>query len=140
MIASGVVVYVSCQPVDFRKGAASLMALVRDGGLDPFSGALHVFRSKRADRVRIVWWDGSGVCLYSKTLEEHSFCWPARSVRMAVGSSGRSARDFQEFCARGHDDGKERIITWLSRRNFWTNCLPAAIRMRCLARTDCSTT
>lgn len=41
MIASGVVVYVSCQPVDFRKGAASLMALVRDGGLDPFSGALH---------------------------------------------------------------------------------------------------
>ena len=35
MITSGVVVYVSCQPVDFRKGAASLMALVRDGGLDP---------------------------------------------------------------------------------------------------------
>ncbi|QQF06215.1 IS66 family insertion sequence element accessory protein TnpB [Sinorhizobium meliloti] len=61
MIASGVVVYVSCQPVDFRKGAASLMALVRDGGLDPFNGALYVFRSKRADRVRIVWWDGSGV-------------------------------------------------------------------------------
>jgi len=48
MIASGVVVYVSCQPVDFRKGAASLMALVRDGGLDPFNGALYVFRSKRA--------------------------------------------------------------------------------------------
>ncbi len=55
MIASGVVVYVSCQPVDFRKGAASLMALVRDGGLDPFNGALYVFRSKRADRIRIVW-------------------------------------------------------------------------------------
>ncbi|WP_208180256.1 IS66 family insertion sequence element accessory protein TnpB [Sinorhizobium medicae] len=32
-----------------------------------------MFRSKRADRVRIVWWDGSGVCLYSKTLEEQSF-------------------------------------------------------------------
>src|SRR5690606_16187264 len=30
--------------------------------------------------------------------------------------------DCQEFCARGHDDGKERIITWLSRENFWTNC------------------
>ena len=80
MIASGVVVYVSCQPVDFRKGAASLMALVRDGGLDPFNGALYVFRSKRADRVRIVWWDGSGVCLYSKTLEENSFCWPGISA------------------------------------------------------------
>lgn len=43
MIASGVVVCVSCQPVDFRKGAASLMALVRDGGLDPFNGSLYVF-------------------------------------------------------------------------------------------------
>ncbi|MER9887059.1 hypothetical protein NKJ48_15440 [Mesorhizobium sp. M0114] len=48
--------------------------------------------------------------------------------------------DCREFCARGHDDGKERIIAWLLRRNFWTNCLPAAIRMRCLPRTDCSTT
>ena len=72
MIASGVVVYVSCQPVDFRKGAASLMALVRDGGLDPFNSALYVFRSKRKDRVRIVWWDGSGVCLYSNDL--NSYC------------------------------------------------------------------
>jgi len=51
MIASGVIVCVSCQSVDFRKGALSLMALVRDGGLDPFNGALYVFRSKRADRV-----------------------------------------------------------------------------------------
>ncbi|WP_198023665.1 IS66 family insertion sequence element accessory protein TnpB, partial [Mesorhizobium sp. LSJC280B00] len=64
MIASGVVVYVSCQPVDFRKGAASLMALVRDGGLDPFSGALHVFRSKRADRVRIVVGRQRGLSLF----------------------------------------------------------------------------
>jgi transposase len=79
MIASGVVVYVSCQPVDFRKGAASLMALVRDGGLDPFSGALFVFRSKRADRIRSVWWDGTGVCLYAKILEENGFCWPEQS-------------------------------------------------------------
>ncbi|NSX89144.1 IS66 family insertion sequence element accessory protein TnpB [Agrobacterium tumefaciens] len=80
MIASGVVVYMSCQPVDFRKGPASFMALVRDGGLDPFNGALYVFRSKRADRIRIVWWDGSGVCLYSKTLEDQGFCWPCISA------------------------------------------------------------
>ena len=80
MIGLDVMVYLSCQPVDFRKGAASLMALVRDGGLDPFNGALYVFRSKRADRVRIVWWDGSGVCLYSKILEEQSFSWPGMSA------------------------------------------------------------
>ncbi|RWP56684.1 MAG: transposase [Mesorhizobium sp.] len=52
------------------------MALVRDGGVDPFDGSLYVFRSKRADRVKIVWWDGSGVCLYAKTLEKSQFFWP----------------------------------------------------------------
>ncbi|MDX0931707.1 hypothetical protein GOE05_30775, partial [Sinorhizobium medicae] len=50
-----------------------------------------------ADRVRIVWWDGSGVCLYSKTLEEQSFCWPGHIGRQDTsgpfainGASGRS--------------------------------------------------
>ncbi|AUW47314.1 hypothetical protein CUJ84_pRLN3000184 (plasmid) [Rhizobium leguminosarum] len=37
---------------------------------------LYVFRAKRADRVKIVWWDGSGVCLYAKRLEKAQFCWP----------------------------------------------------------------
>ncbi|WP_273786660.1 IS66 family insertion sequence element accessory protein TnpB [Brucella intermedia] len=43
---------------------------------DPFNGALYVFRAKRADRVKIVWWDGSGGCLYAKRLEKSQFCWP----------------------------------------------------------------
>ncbi|WP_425349280.1 IS66 family insertion sequence element accessory protein TnpB [Ensifer aridi] len=60
-----------------RKGAASLMALVRDGALDPFNGSLYVFRSKRADRVRIVWWDGSGVCLYSNDRRSYYTSFPA---------------------------------------------------------------
>ena len=76
MIPAGVQVYVASTPVDFRKGAMGLMALVRDGGIDPFSGALHVFRSKRADKIKIVWFDGTGVCLFGKTLEETKFCWP----------------------------------------------------------------
>lgn len=76
MIPTGMQVYVAATPVDFRKGANDLMALVRDGGSDPFNGALYVFRSKRADRVKAVWWAGSGVCLFAKTLEETKFCWP----------------------------------------------------------------
>lgn len=48
-------------PVDFRKGATGLMALVQDGGADPFNGALYVFCSKRADRIKAVWLDGTGV-------------------------------------------------------------------------------
>ena len=51
MIPSGVEVYVASTPVDFRKGPVSLMALVRDGGVDPFNGALYVFRSKRAQHA-----------------------------------------------------------------------------------------
>ena len=70
MIPAGVQVYVASMPVDFRKGATGLMALVRDGGADPFSGALYVFRSKRADRIKAVWFDGTGVCLFAKTLED----------------------------------------------------------------------
>jgi transposase len=76
MMLSGVKVYLASQPVDFRKGPDSLLSLVRDAGSDPFSGALYVFRAKRADRVKIVWWDGSGVCLFAKRLEQSSFCWP----------------------------------------------------------------
>jgi transposase len=65
------------RPVDFRKGIDGLAALVRDTmGADPFSGAVYVFRSKRADRVKLVFWDGSGVVLVAKRLEEGRFCWP----------------------------------------------------------------
>ena len=65
MIPTGAKVYVATRPVDFRKGPDGLAALVRDTGADPFSGALYVFRAKRADRVKIVWWDGSGLCLFA---------------------------------------------------------------------------
>lgn len=53
-----------------------MLALVRDAGADPFDGALYVFRAKRADRIKVVWWDGTGVCLYAKRLEKKKFCWP----------------------------------------------------------------
>lgn len=76
MIPAGTRVVLATSPVDFRKGPASLMGLVREGGGDPLSGALYVFRSRRADRIKIVWWDGSGVCLFAKTLDEGSFEWP----------------------------------------------------------------
>ncbi|MBB3139133.1 transposase [Rhizobium pisi] len=76
MIPSGVKVFLASHPIDFRKGPDSLLSLVRDAGSDPFNGALYVFRAKRADRVKIVWWDGSGVCLYAKRLEKAQFFWP----------------------------------------------------------------
>ena len=68
---------VATKPVDFRKGAEGLAALVRDEmKADPFSGAVYVFRAKRADRVKLVFWDGTGVCLFAKRLEDGAFRWP----------------------------------------------------------------
>ncbi len=69
--AGAVRAMVATKPVDFRKGAEGLAALVRETmQADPFSGAVYVFRAKRADRVKLVYWDGSGVCLFAKTVGE----------------------------------------------------------------------
>ncbi|VXD06264.1 transposase [Sphingomonas sp. T1] len=70
-------VMVATMPVDFRKGADSLAALVKAHyGADPFSGVVYVFRAKKADRVKLVWWDGTGLCLMAKRLEQGCFRWP----------------------------------------------------------------
>src|SRR3546814_20013615 len=64
MIAPGATlrVYVATRPVDFRKGHDGLAAAVQEMfGLDPFSGAVFVFRSKRADRVKLLFWDRTGL-------------------------------------------------------------------------------
>ena len=70
-------VMVAARPVDFRKGAEGLAALVREAmGADPFSGTIYVFRARRADRVKLIYWDGTGVCLFAKRLEDGRFRWP----------------------------------------------------------------
>ena len=68
---------VATKPVDFRKQADSLAALVQEAlAADPFCGTVYVFRSKRADRVKLLWWDGTGICLLAKRLEGGQFRWP----------------------------------------------------------------
>ena len=70
-------VMVATKPVDFRKGAEGLAALVREWmRTDPFSGVVYVFRAKRADRVKLIFWDGTGLCLFAKRLEDGIFRWP----------------------------------------------------------------
>jgi transposase len=70
-------VLVATKPVDFRKGMNGLAALVKERlSADPFSGVIYVFRSKRSDRIKLLFWDGSGVCLFAKRLEGGRFRWP----------------------------------------------------------------
>ena len=76
-------VLVATKAVDFRKGAEGLAALVRETmQADPFSGAVYVFRAKRADRVKLIYWDGTGVCLFGKRLEDGKFRWPKAQDRV----------------------------------------------------------
>ncbi len=56
--------YVASKPVDFRKGMDGLAAIVQNEfDLDPFSGAIFIFRSKRADRLKLIVWDGTGLVM-----------------------------------------------------------------------------
>ncbi len=74
---AGARVLLATKPVDFRRGAHSLAALAAEElGADPFSGVVLVFRSKRADRMKILVWDGSGLVLIWKQLEANTFRWP----------------------------------------------------------------
>lgn len=73
-------IYCCTQPTDMRKGFDTLAALVRDHlGYDPLSGHLFVFRSRRGDRVKLLWWDRDGLTLYYKRLEEGTFRFPSAS-------------------------------------------------------------
>lgn len=68
---------VASKPVDFRRGMDGLSALVTQMLFaDPFAGDIFVFRAKRTDRIKILVWDGSGLCLVSKRLEAGGFTWP----------------------------------------------------------------
>ena len=44
---------------------------------DPFTGHMFVFRGRRGDLIKIIWWDGQGACLFSKRLERGRFVWPS---------------------------------------------------------------
>jgi transposase len=76
--AAGKRIVVATVAVDGRKGMASLAAIVQQAlSENPFSGDIFIFRIRRADRIRIVTWDGSGLWLLQKRLEGRAFVWPA---------------------------------------------------------------
>lgn len=62
---------------DMRRGFNGLSAQVQTALTDdPFSGHLFVFRGRRGDLLKVLWWDGDGMCLYAKRLERGRFIWP----------------------------------------------------------------
>ncbi|MDX1425121.1 MAG: IS66 family insertion sequence element accessory protein TnpB [Kiloniellales bacterium] len=76
-VAGGTRIYLALAPTDMRKGFDGLAAQVSHVlRRDPFSGQLFLFRGKRGDRLKALYWDGSGLCLFAKRLERGRFVWP----------------------------------------------------------------
>jgi transposase len=76
-LAPGTKVFLAGHPVDLRNGFDGLAAKAQQIiGADPFSGHLFLFRGKRADYLKALYWDGSGLCLFAKRLEKGRFVWP----------------------------------------------------------------
>jgi transposase len=83
-------VYLCRDIVDFRKGINSLALLVEgELELDPFSEKLFVFCNRKRDKVKILYWERNGYCLWQKSLEEAKFKWPRKALDMVITLSGQ---------------------------------------------------
>jgi transposase len=70
-------IWIAAGVTDMRRGFTGLSAVaqtVLEQG--PFSGHVFVFRGKRGDLIKLLWWDGDGLCLFAKRLERGRFIWP----------------------------------------------------------------
>lgn len=71
-------VWLAVGRTDMRKGFDGLASLAQSVlQQDPFSGHLFVFRGRRGDLVKVLWWDGQGLCLFAKRMEKGHFVWPS---------------------------------------------------------------
>ena len=74
LLPPGVKVHLAFGYIDMRKGMDSLSVLVQEVlQQDPFSGHLFVFRGRKANLIKIVFWDGNGLCLFTKRLDQGGF-------------------------------------------------------------------
>lgn len=88
-------VFLATAPTDMRKGFDGLFALVENViQEDPFSGHLFVFRNRRRDRLKVLWWDRDGLAIFYKRLESGSYQFPMdASVKVSVVKSAVSNTD-----------------------------------------------
>jgi transposase len=85
----GARIWLAAGVTDMRKGFGGLAALVQETlAENPFSGQMFVFRGRRGDLVKLLWWSGDGMNLYAKRLERGRFVWPqARSGAVHLTSA-----------------------------------------------------
>jgi transposase len=88
-LRTGTRVWLAAGVTDLRRGMDGLAALVQTAlGERPFSGDVFVFRGRRGDLLKLLWFDGDGVCLFAKRLERGRFVWPqATSGSVALSAA-----------------------------------------------------
>lgn len=92
IVPAGVKVHLALGYTDMRKGMDGLAMLVqKELKRDPFCGHLFVFRGPQARLIKILFWDGSGLCLFTKRLDSGRFVWPKLTAKseMVTLSSGQ---------------------------------------------------
>lgn len=76
-VPAGVRIYLAMGATDMRKGFDGLALLVQEVlKKDPYSGHLFLFRGRRADKIKILYYDTNGLCLFAKRLQRGRFVWP----------------------------------------------------------------
>jgi len=76
-LPTGTQIWIAAGVTDLRRGFTGLSAAVQTAlALDPFGGHVFVFRGRRGDLIKVLWWDGDGLCLFAKRLERGRFVWP----------------------------------------------------------------
>jgi transposase len=74
---AGTRIWIAAGVTDLRRGFTGLSAVVQVAlEQDPFSGHVFVFRGRRGDLIKVLWWAGDGLCLFAKRLERGRFVWP----------------------------------------------------------------
>jgi transposase len=106
---AGTKVFLCTQPTDMRCGFDSLAERVRQFlGEDPFGGHLFVFRSRRGDRIKVLYWDSDGLALWYKRLEEGTFRLPTPGADAANPSRVEVTADELGLILRGIDPAEVR--------------------------------
>jgi transposase len=76
-LAAGTRIWIVAGVTDMRRGFTGLSGMVQTALQEsPFSGQVYIFRGRRGDLIKVLWFDGDGLCLFSKRLERGKFLWP----------------------------------------------------------------
>ena len=99
---------------DMRKGLPGLSALVKSSlGQEPYSGDVFVFRGRRGDQIKVLWFSGDGMNLYLKRLERGRFIWPSSGE----GSVFLTPAQFSMLC---------EAIDWRAPQRTWWPAIASA--------------